>query len=233
MQFKILVVDDCEEHQQLIVGLLGKQQQLTHAYTLSEARKFLELSPFDLILLDITLPDGDGLTFYGDLLEVEKTRGLPVIFITGHLESNKEVMGFSLGADDFITKPIDPARFKARIECRLKQIEFKKDKDLVLVRGNLRLCVTLQKVSILKEGIEQFIDLTPVEFKLLFHFLRHENFILTREQLLKAVWGDAAEVLDRTIDMHISNLRKKISESHFKIKAIHGTGYKLMNINIG
>lgn len=203
---------------------------LTQVYNLSEARKALDKTHFDLILLDISLPDGDGLTFYADLQISEKTRDIPVIFITSHQEVNKEIMGFSLGADDYIIKPIEPARFKARIESRLKQIEQKKHKELVINKGNLRLSVTLQKVSIVHEGMEKLIDLTPVEFKLLFHFLRHEDFILTREQLLTAVWGNASEVLDRTIDMHISNLRKKITDSDFKIKAVHGTGYKLMKM---
>ena len=203
---------------------------LTQVYNLLEARKMLEKTHFDLILLDISLPDGDGLTFYADLQIKEKTRDIPVIFITSHQEVNKEIMGFSLGADDYIIKPIEPARFKARIESRLKQIEQKKHKELVINKGNLRLSVTLQKVSIVNEGLEKLIDLTPVEFKLLFHFLRHEDFILTREQLLTAVWGNASEVLDRTIDMHISNLRKKITDSDFKIKAVHGTGYKLLKI---
>lgn len=228
MHFKILVVDDSLEHQQLIYSILGKQQILSQAQNILEARQLLERSPFDLILLDISLPDGDGLTFYADLQSVERTRDIPVIFITSHTEVNKEIMGFALGADDYIIKPIEPARFKARVEGRIKQIESKKHKDHVINKGNLRLSVTLQKVSIIKDGSEVHIDLTPVEFKLLFNFLRYEDYILTREQLRKAVWGTISEVLDRTVDMHISNLRKKICESEYKIKAVHGAGYKLM-----
>lgn len=230
MEFKILVIDDSQEHQHLVLNLLGKQHLITQAFNLAESRKILEKQHFDLILLDITLPDGDGLTFYADLQTAEQTRNIPVIFITGHTETNKEVMGFSLGADDYIIKPLDPARFKARIESRLKQLHLIKEKDMVISKGNLRLSVPLQKVSILNEGIENHIDLTPVEFKLLFHFLRYEDYILTREQLLKAVWGNTSEVLDRTIDMHVSNLRKKICQSVFKIKAVHGSGYKLMQM---
>lgn len=230
MQFKILVVDDSVEHQKLILSLFGNQQMLTQVYSLADARKMLDKSPYDLILLDISLPDGDGLTFYADMQITEKTRDIPVIFITSHREVNKEIMGFSLGADDYILKPLEPARFKARIESRLKQLDAKKQQELVINKGNLRLSVPLQKASILKNGNESYIDLTPVEFKLLFHFLRHEDYILTREQLLNAVWGNSSEVLDRTIDMHISNLRRKIGESNFKIKAVHGTGYKMMKI---
>jgi DNA-binding response OmpR family regulator len=209
MQFKILVVDESVEHQHLVHSLLGKEHLVTQAFTLKETRKFLEKNQFDIILLDITLPDGDGLSFYADLQTKEQTRDIPVIYITSHTEINKEVMGFSLGADDYIIKPLEPSRFKARIESRLKQLQQKKEKQMVINKGNLRLSVPLQKVSILNDGIENQIDLTPVEFKLLFHFLRYEDYILTREQLLKAVWGNTSEVLDRTIDMHVSNLRKK------------------------
>ena len=232
MQFNILVVDDSAEHQLLISSIFGKEQSLTEAYTLNEARLMLEKNNFDLILLDISLPDGDGLSFYADIQIVEKLRDIPVIFITSHTEANKEIMGFSLGANDFITKPLEPARFKARIESRLKQLERSKNKDLVITKGNLRLSVTLQKVFIINDGVENFIDLTPAEFKLLYHFVRHEDFILTREQILSAVWGSSSGILDRTIDMHISNLRKKICDSEYKIKAVHGTGYKLMKIPV-
>jgi two-component system phosphate regulon response regulator PhoB len=232
MQFKILVVDDSVEHQQLVLSLLSKQHLITQAFTLAETKKFIEKNHFDLILLEISLPDGDGLTFYADLQMVEKTRDIPVIFITSHTEINKEVMGFSLGAEDFIIKPLEPARFKARMESRIKQLQLKKEKELMICKGNLRLSVPLQKASILLDGVEQQIELTPVEFKLLFQFLRNEDYILTREQLLTAVWGTASDVLDRTIDMHVSNLRKKIGQSVYKIKAVHGSGYKLMQIQV-
>lgn len=232
MQFKILVVDDSLEHQHLVLSILSKEHLVTQAFTLKETRKFLEKNQFDIILLDISLPDGDGLTFYADLQAAEQTRDIPVIFITSHSEINKEVMGFSLGADDYIIKPLEPARFKARIESRLKQLHLKKEREMVINKGNLRLSVPLQKVSILNDGVENQIELTPVEFKLLFHFLRYEDYILTREQLLTAVWGNNSDVLDRTIDMHVSNLRKKICQSVYKIKAVHGSGYKLMQIQL-
>src|SRR5262249_39267670 len=159
-------------------------------------------------LLDVNLPDGDGLTYFAKLRTQPHTSETPVVFVTSSGETPKEVMGFSLGAEDYIVKPIDPPRLKARIEARLRQIGEKAARDLTLQKGDLKLSVSHQRVILVRDGKDIQIDLTPVEFKLLFHLLRHEDQVFSREQLLIAVWGDSAEVFDRTVDMHVSNLRK-------------------------
>ena len=227
MQSKILIVDDAIDHQQMILSILGNSHFLSQAFTLTEAKKLLVKNTYDLILLDISLPDGDGLSFYAEMLSENLMKNSPVIFVTAHSEANKEIMGFSLGAEDYIVKPIEPGRLRARIESRLKHLEGKKNKDLVLSKGNLKISVSYQQVTVIHDGAEVPIDLTPVEFKLLFHFLRYEEHVFSREQLLAAVWGNTADVIDRTVDMHVSNLRKKITLSNYKIKAIHGSGYRM------
>ena len=126
-------------------------------------------------------------------------------------------MGLTLGAEDYIAKPVD---------ARLKNIRLKRESEMVLHRGNLKLSVSLQRVVLVQDGKETPIAVLPVEFKLLFHFLRHEDQVFTREQLLAAVWGNTSEIFDRTVDVHVSNLRKKIFGSEYKIQAVHGTGYR-------
>jgi DNA-binding response OmpR family regulator len=226
VQQKLLVVDDAIDHQQVITYIFSSQYALTQAYSLAEADKALSRDNFDLILLDVNLPDGDGFSYFVKLQTQEHTRGIPVMFVTASGDAPQEVMGFSLGAEDYIIKPIEPPRLRARVESRLKRIVQSRERDTVLHKGDLKVSLSLQRVAVVRDGTENPIDLTPVEFKLLFHLLRYEDHVFTREQLLSAVWGNAAEVFDRTVDMHVSNLRKKILASDYKILAVHGTGYR-------
>ena len=227
MDSKILVVDDDDFQLNLVAKLLGDKNEVVTATTLNQADNELLKSNFDLILLDIYMPDGDGLSYYAKLLSQDHTRSLPVVFITGTKDPTHEITGFSLGADDFISKPVNVSTFRARIDARLKQREERKKRDLTLQKGNIRMSLTLQKGFIIREGKQLAINLTPVEFKLLFHFLRFEEQVFSRDQLLSSIWGNAAEVFDRTVDMHVSKLRRKITESDYKIQAVHGSGYRL------
>jgi DNA-binding response OmpR family regulator len=227
MQARILIVEHSLDQQKILTSLLGKNHFLTPAVTIAEARKVLEAGFFDLILLNTALPDGDGLSFCAELQMREETRGIPVIFITEQTEPNKEIIGFSLGAEDYIIAPLETARLRARLEARIKMLKSRKNQEHFFSKKDLKVSVTLQKVVVLHEGKEIPVELTPVEFKLILHLLRHEEHIFTREQLLTVIKGNFSDPMDRTVDMHISNLRKKISLSGFKIKSIHGTGYRL------
>lgn len=229
MQFRILVIDDSIEHQQLILSILGQVHVVVQAYTLTEARQQMTKNALDLILLDLSLPDGDGMSFFAELQANENTRKIPVVIITAHTEVNKEIIGFSLGAEDFIVKPVDPARLRARIESKIKQIQSRKTQDVYYHKGTLKLSLSTQQAYLLKDSKESMIELTPIEFKLLFHLLRHEEHIFSREQLITTVWGKS-DMSDRTIDMHVSNLRKKIIDTEFKIKPIHGIGYRISKL---
>ncbi len=227
MQDRILVIDDAEDHQLVVRKVLERTCQVVAAYTLAEADLQLAKNSFDLILLDVQLPDGDGFSYFAKLRSQEHTLEIPVVFVTSKGETPNEAMGFSLGAEDYVVKPVEPLRLKARVEARLRSLRERLMKETQLCKGNLKLSLGSQQATLVHEGREQHLDLTPVEFKLLFHLLRFEDNVFTREQLLTAVWRDASEVFDRTVDMHVSKLRKKIATSDFQIKAVHGTGYRL------
>lgn len=231
MQEKILVIDDAEDHHTVVHRVLDRSCRVISAYTLAEADQELSKNTFDLILLDVHLPDGEGFGYFARLRNQELTAHIPVIFVTGQNDTPCEAMGFSLGAEDYVVKPVDPMRLKARIEARLKMIRERKNQESVIHKGNIKLSVSLQKVVITNNSRENVVNLTPVEFKLLYQLLRHDEQVFSREQLLSAVWDDASEVFDRTVDMHISKLRKKILLSDFAIKAVHGTGYRLIKKN--
>lgn len=227
MEDRILVVDDAVDHQLLVRKSLEKICRIVPAHSLAEADQELAKNSFSLILLDVVLPDGDGFNFFAKLKTQEHTSEIPVIFITSKSETPNEAMGFSLGAEDYITKPVDPLRLRSRIEARLKLLASRRQNEMTICKGDLKLSISLQRLAILREGRELPVNLTPIEFKLLFFLLRHEDHVLSREQLLTAIWDNAAEVFDRTIDMHISKLRKKIAMSEFQIKAVHGMGYRM------
>ncbi|RZA09446.1 MAG: response regulator transcription factor [Proteobacteria bacterium] len=227
MPERILIVDDCDTHHLLLAGVFERNFEVVPARNLAQAEALLDAQDFSLVLLDVDLPDGDGFSFYAKLRTKPHTQNTPVIFVTANDSAAGEIMGFSLGAEDYIVKPIEPVRLRSRVEARLKRLHEKEERDLNLQKGDLRLSVSQAKVSLLKDGQEIALSLTPVEFKLLFHFLRNENFVFSRAQLLNTVWGNATDVFERTVDMHISKLRKKIEASEFAVSAVHGTGYRL------
>lgn len=227
MAEKILVVDDCDVHQLMMTGVFERNYELVGARTLAEAERELDRADFSLILLDVNLPDGDGFSFYAKLRAKPHTQDTPVIFVTANDSAAGEIMGFSLGAEDYIVKPIEPARLRTRVEARLKRLADQEARDLTVQKGDLRLSVAQQKAALVREGRETSLSLTPVEFKLLFHFLRNEGRVFSRAQLLDTARGNAADVFERTVDMHISKLRKKIEGSEFAITAVTGSGYRL------
>lgn len=230
MEEKILVIDGDKKHQQLVRKALERVCRMVPASTLVAADTELQKSSFDLILLDVALPDGDGFSFFTKLKSQPHTAEIPVIFVTSRNDIANELMSLSLGAEDYISKPVAPSRLEARIEARLAQLRSRQVREMVLVGGNIKLDVKHQCAAIVHEGREAVISLAPVEFKLLFHFLRFEDRVFSREQLLESIWENTDTVFtifDRTIDMHIAKLRKKIALSGFEIKAVPGLGYKL------
>jgi two-component system phosphate regulon response regulator PhoB len=227
---RILLIDDAQDIKTVVEATLGSSFLLQYAQTLEEATRLLAAGSFDLILLDVVLPDGDGYKYCATLQNSPSTAGIPVIFLTGKGEVNDRVLGFSLGADDYIVKPFEPIELRARVEARLKKTRDRSELADVLRKEDLRINTATQKVYIMESGeagaAERQIDLTPVEYKLLTHFARHEDHVLSREQLLAAVWNDHVNVTDRSVDVHVSNLRKKISACAFTIKPVYGVGYR-------
>ena len=224
---RILLVDDALDDQRIVASALGKVHDLTVASTMAAARHCIAELEFELILLDVQLPDGDGFTLCAELQANDRKRSVPIVFLTVCNEISDKVMGFSLGAEDYISKPFDPKELKARVEARIKKAGERNSRDLVLRLGDLKISVSMQRVFLTGGEQERLLDLTPLEFKLLFYFARHEEHVFSREQLLGAVWADNVNVLDRTVDMHVSNLRKKLGLSSWTIQSVHGVGYRL------
>jgi DNA-binding response OmpR family regulator len=224
--YKILLVEDSEIFADLVSHTLGANFDVVPAIDLERALKSLKAHPFDLILLDINLPDGDGFHFFSMLLNSEEYKQIPVIFLSAKNDVAAKVLGITLGAEDYIVKPIEPAEFKARIEMRLKKHHMQHEADQLYQKGDLEINIYAQKACLITNEKKVDIQLTALEFKLLALLAAHENQVFSRNQLFDKIWGNDVYLTDRCIDTHIYLLRKKLGACANYIQTIYGEGYR-------
>ena len=226
---EILLVEDSPEFQLLVKKSLGDGQRLTTVGTAAEARRALAEKRFDLVILDITLPDGDGFELCTELRQEAGTADTPILFLTGRNSVTDKVNGFQRGGDDYVVKPFEPLEFRARVEARLRRKAALPSKETLeghISRGDLKVSVAYQKAFLAENRGDRDLGLTPIEFKLLFYFMRNEGSIVSRQQLLAAVWGNDVHVIDRIIDRHVCSLRQKLSNRASYIETVPRAGYR-------
>lgn len=201
--------------------------------TIKESKKIFMENPIDLILLDVTLPDGNG---YDLCKYIREKSQVPIIFLTACDDEVNIVLGLDMGGDDYITKPFRLREMISRIKAVMRRKNFAADKKLVekkseassnIIQSNGIEIHTL-KTQVFKEEKEIF--LTPVEYKLLCLFIQNPNITLKREVILEKLWDSSGEFVDdNTLSVYIKRLRKKIedNDSHIKsIVTVRGIGYK-------
>ena len=192
------------------------------ASLLNDAREKVSVYDYDLIILDLGLPDGTGLDLIRELKRIKKDPGILIVTAKNSVED--KVMGLELGADDFITKPFHKAELNARVRSILRRKNA--DGNNVLELGNLSVNLLSLDVTV---G-EKPIDLTRKEFDLLVYFMYNKNRVLTKESIVEHLWGDHADQSDSLdfIYNHIKNLRKKIHQAGggVQIQSVYGMGYK-------
>jgi DNA-binding response OmpR family regulator len=176
----------------------------------------------DLILLDITLGEMDGFEVCHLLKGQKETANTPIIFLSSRNDSHSKVMGFDLGADDYIEKPFDPEELKARIKTRIKNSQLRREHMASFEVQGLRVDFLGHRVYI----EEKEISFSALEFKLLSFFIRNPDRVLTREKILNSVWGVDTFVTDRVVDSHIRSIRKKMGSYKDHIESIYGEGYR-------
>ncbi len=219
---RVLVVEDAPEFAQLVTAALrGEQHEVTLAANLADARERLRAVPPDVVILDLTLPDGDGL----DLCqEIRRDTNAFVLLLTGRDDEVDKLVGFRLGADDYMTKPFSPRELAARVGALLGRARASGDapqpsKQTV---GDMTIDSDARVVTIDGSSVE----LTKIEFELLDALAERPGSVLTRSQLLGAVWGENYISDDHVVDVHIANLRKKIdSGKPSRIRTVRGVGY--------
>lgn len=220
---KILAVDDEEDLCEILkFNLEIEGYEVDTAFSAEEALK-LDLTQYSLLLLDVMMGEISGFKMASMLRKNEKTANIPIIFLTAKDTENDMLTGFNLGADDYISKPFSIRQVIARVKAVLRRTAESNERKTsdVLTYGTLELDTKRIKASI--DGQE--IPLTKKEFEILKLLLENRGNVFSREEILSRIWKDEAYVLDRTIDVNITRLRKKISPYGKNIVTRLGFGY--------
>ncbi len=189
-----------------------------------DMRKALEKRVPNLILLDIMLPDEDGLDILADLRRNKSTRKIPIIMVTAKSTELDKVKGLDLGADDYITKPFGVMELISRVKALLRRTE---EASAPSVITGASIVLDMDKREVTADG--QVCELTYKEFELLKLLLLNRGIVLTREKIMDKVWGFEYEGESRTVDMHIKTLRQKLGEAGSFIKTVRNVGYVIDN----
>ena len=225
----LLVEDDLSSQLVVKAALSDPELNLTCASTLSEAKSLTDDGTlFDLILLDIRLPDGLGLELLGDWRRTNRHQATPVMLLTGDQDIDSKLEAFNLGAEDYLVKPINPRELKGRVDLRLRKSTQGKPAVEVLRKGQLTLNFPLLRATINEEGQEMPVDLTAKEFRLLAILAQHEGHTFTRQELVQEIWGRDTFVVARTVDSHICGARRKLGITGSYIQSVTGQGYRFM-----
>lgn len=220
---RILVVDDEEDLCEILkFNLENEGYEVDTANSAEEALK-MEISSYQLILLDVMMGEISGFKMANILKKDKKTANVPIIFITAKDTENDTVTGFNLGADDYISKPFSLREVIARVKAVLRRTASADTERIPerLVYQTLIIDITKKKVSIDEEEVQ----LTKKEFEILLLLVQNKGRVFSREDILARIWSDEVYVLDRTIDVNITRLRKKIGEYGKRIVTRLGYGY--------
>ncbi len=222
----VLIVEDEPDIRKTIDYNLSKESfKVVQAESIAEGEKALAANKIDVIILDLMLPDGSGLTLCRDIKSDAKTKHIPVIILTAKTEEVDRVVGFELGADDYVTKPFSVRELILRVKAILKRSvdSPQQENDISDMEvGDLRLNLDAHQAFVRDEEIA----LTALEFRLLKHLLDRRGRVQTRDQLLEEVWGYSSDVTTRTVDTHIKRLREKLLGAGDCIQTIRGVGYR-------
>jgi DNA-binding response OmpR family regulator len=223
MAKKILVVDDKLEIRNLLKSYMTQEGfEVVCANDGKEALFAARQSKPDLIILDLMMPEMSGYDF---IRSYSREADTPIIVLTARLEESDKVSGLELGADDFVTKPFSPRELAARVRAVLRRIEKQNAPSQILRLGE----ITLDRSARIVTVGERFIDLTPSEFEILATLMAAPGRAFSRLELLDRLQGTAYEGYERTIDVHIRNLRLKIETDSSQpkyIETVYGTGYR-------
>jgi len=181
----------------------------------------LQEKPFDLVILDLNLPDIDGLALCRELRRADETRKIPIIMLTARVEERDKLLGFDIGADDYITKPFSMRELVARVNAHLRRVaSFETSEEEIFDDGELH--VDRARFEVRRKG--QRVHLTKKEFDLLWMLIRNRSRVVSRDAILARLWDYDSEVETRTVDVHIRALRRKLGEG--RIETVVGLGYR-------
>ena len=217
---KLLVVDDEARIRKLIKKYATfEQYEVTEAENGMQAVELCRQQDFDLIIMDVMMPDLDG---FSACREIRKTSAVPILMLSARGEEYDKLHGFELGIDDYVVKPFSPKELMMRVGAILKRSGAKSESREVVDIGDLRVDFTARRVTLAGKPL----DLSPKEYDLLFYLVRNRGIALTREKLLSEIWGYDFFGDDRTLDTHIKLLRRQLGPYADRITTLRGVGYR-------
>ena len=223
-RYRLLMIDDDESLNRLLVDYFPRfGHELLTATSVKAGKRILRTSEPDLLILDVMLPDGDGLELCRSL---RFQSDIPIIMLTARADVPDRVLGLQYGADDYVPKPFEPRELVARVENVMRRARAAPMKILTAT-GGLALETETRRVTLNEEEV----SLTSMEFELLRILMESRGHVLTRESLLRRLRGLDADIFDRSVDMLVSRLRKKLdddSRSPRFIKTVWGVGYQFV-----
>ncbi|NDL68410.1 response regulator transcription factor [Anaerotalea alkaliphila] len=219
--YRILVTDDEEKIRTLIRKYaVFEGHEVVEASNGMEAVELCRKERFDILVMDIMMPELDG---FSAVKEIRKSQDTPVLMLSARGEEYDRIHGFELGCDDYVVKPFSPKELMMRLEAIMKRTrKAEGSAHECFVKEGLTVDFTARKVLI--DG--KSVDMSPKEYDLLFHMVRNRNIALTREQLITEVWGYEYCGDDRTLDTHIKLLRKSLGRHAELVKTLRGVGYR-------
>ncbi len=225
MQKRVFVIDDEQDIREIVRINLVDEGYLVNAYPTGEdAMKALASIVPDLIILDIMMPGMDGYEFCRKVRSADGTRNIPIIFLSAKSDEIDKVLGLELGGDDYMTKPFSVKELKSRVKAMLRRSSRTESADApsraISCEG---LLLNPEHYSLTIDG--RGVDLTKTEFEILHLLLRNPGKIFTRDNIIDSIKGQDVYVVDRTIDVHVMNLRKKLGKYKQVIKTFSGVGY--------
>lgn len=233
MKKKIFAVDDEPDILELIS--INIREAGYNVLTFEDSHSLmvqLEKEIPDLIVLDIMLPEMDGFEVCRILRNSKKYKEIPILMLTARSDVTDKILGLEFGADDYMVKPFSPRELVARIKSILRRVNTKSKieipKETIRKIGGIEIDIEKYEVRL----NSKLLDLTTTEFKILELLSERPGNVYSRNTLLNHLWGNEKIVIDRTIDVHIRNLRKKLGETGKLIKNIRGIGYKITKGNM-
>jgi two-component system phosphate regulon response regulator PhoB len=219
---RVLIVDDDPDIQRLVsYNLTQAGFEVVTAATGRNALEAVQKQPPDLIILDLMLPDVDGIEVCRTLRQRESSRKIPIVMLTARSEEIDRVIGFELGADDYVMKPFSPRELVLRVKSIFRRV--KEERTETLRSGRIQLYPERRQCFV---GSEQIV-LTAKEFDLLHELMRAQGNVLTRDVLMDRVWGYHGEATSRTLDTHVRRLREKLGDDGVHVETVRGVGYRM------
>ena len=226
MRQRVVIIEDERDIVELVRYNFRKESFEVESFSRGrDGLEYLRRNSADLVLLDILLPDEDGFEICKRMRSDDRLKTLPVIFLTAKSEEMDRVLGLEIGADDYVVKPFSPRELVARVKAVLRRQERVAEKREIVEAGALRLDTRTQEATVRGRAVE----LSSLEFRLLYFLASHPRHVFDRDRLLDEVWGRDRFVTPRTVDVHIRRLREKIEEMPNRplfLQTVRGSGYR-------